>query len=168
MTIAVAPLVLKDWFGTNVRDFLCLNPVSISPQPVHALSMFVARTTEIRGQRRLSDLAKVVATKNGLWAVSDEDLRSHVRYQLPPSDSDLEQLRHSLAGLLAADRAVFQGTYSFQLAHVGLANSDRTDHYLGVLASRLVLSRPDGRQALAAVIRTGPSPPSLSEHSAPM
>ena len=152
MTIAVAPLVLKDWFGTNVRDFLCLNPVSISPQPVHALSMFVARTTEIRGQRRLSDLAKVVATKNGLWAVSDEDLRSHVRYQLPPSDSDLEQLRHSLAGLLAADRAVFQGTYSFQLAHVGLANSDRTDHYLGVLASRLVLSRPDGRQALAAVI----------------
>jgi hypothetical protein len=152
MTTAVAPLDLKQWFAANVRDFLCLNPVSISPQPVHALSMFMARVTEIRGQRRLSDLAKVVATKNGLWAVSDEDLRSQVRYQLPASDSDLEQLRHALAGLLAADRAVFHSTYSFQLAHIGLANSDRTDHYLGVLASRLVLSRPDGREALTAVI----------------
>lgn len=152
MTVAVAPLVLRDWFGQYVRDYLCLNPVSISPQPVHALSMFVTRTTEIRGQRRLADLAKVVATKNGLWAVNDQDLRSRVRYQLPTSDSDLEQFRHALTGLLAADRAVFQGTYSFQLAHVGLANSDRTDHYLGVLSSRLVLSRPDGRAALTAVI----------------
>jgi hypothetical protein len=152
MTIAVEPLDLKKWFGTNVRDFLCLNPVSISPQPVHALSMFISRTIEIRGQRRLNDLARVVATKNGLWAVSDEELRSHVRYQLPSSDPELEQLRHALSGLLAADRAVFKNTYSFQLAHVGLANSDHTDHYLGVLAARLVLSRPDGREALTAVI----------------
>lgn len=152
MTVLVEPLILKDWFAESVRDFLCLNPVSISPQPVHALSMFMSRTTDIRGQRRLSDLAKVVATKNGLWAVSDEDLRRQVRYALPSSDSDLEQLRHALAGLLAADRAVFQSAYSFQLAHVGLANPDRTDHYLGTLASRLVLSRPDGRDALTAVI----------------
>jgi hypothetical protein len=152
MTVAVAPLDLKSWFGNNVRSFLCLNPVSISPQPVHALSMFMARTTDIRGQRRLRDLAKVVATKNGLWAVGDEDLRDQVHYSLPTADHDLEQLRYALAGLLAADRAVFQGVFSFQLAHVGLANSDRTDHDLGMLAARLVLSRPDGREVLTAVI----------------
>lgn len=152
MTILAEPLILKDWFATNVREFLCLNPVSISPQPVHALSMFMARATEIRGQRRLGDLAKVTATKNGLWAVDDDVLREQVRYQLPPSEPDLEQFRHALAGLLASDRAVFQGTYSFQLAHVGLANPDRTDQGLGVLGARLVLSRDDGREALTAVV----------------
>jgi hypothetical protein len=147
----IAPLDLKEWFGQNVRSFLCLNPVSTSPQPVHALSTFIARSTQIQGQRRLADLAKVVATKNGLWAVSNDDVRK-TRYDLPGSDHDLEQLRHALAGLLAADRAVFKGSYSFQLAHIGLANNDRTDQELGVLASQLVLSHPEGRRALTAVI----------------
>ena len=152
MTIAVAPLDLKDWFGENVRSFLSLNPVSVSPQPVHALSMFMSKVTTIRGQRRLTDLAKVTATKGGLWAISDDELRHQVRYTLPSSDSDLEQFRHALSGLLAADRAVFLAAHSFQLAHVALASSDRTDHDLGELGAKLVLSRPDGRQVLQAAI----------------
>jgi len=112
----------------------------------------MAKVTDIRGQRHLADLAKVIATKHGLWAVSNEELRRRVRYPLPSSDQALEQLRHALAGMLAADRAVFIGAYSFQLAHVGLAISDRTDQDLGALAAQLVLSRTDGREALIAAI----------------
>ena len=152
MTTLVSPLDLKDWFGENVRSLLCINPVSISPQPVHALGTFFARSTEISGQRRLADLARLVATKHGLWTVSNEHIRDEVRYQLPTPDHELEQLRHALAGLLAADRAVYKGTYSFQLAHVTLAANDRTDNGLGELGSRLVLSSPDGIAAMEAVV----------------
>jgi hypothetical protein len=152
MTVAVAPLKLKDWFGDNIRSYLCLNPVSISPQPVHAMSTFMARVTDIAGQRRLVDVARLIATKNGLWAIPNETLRDQVRFELPSSDHELEQLRHGLAGLLAADRAVFKSPFSFQLAHVALAAADRTDNDLGELSARLVLSRPDGRDALTAVI----------------
>lgn len=152
MTVAVAPLKLKDWFGDNVRSYFCVNPVSISPQPVHALSSFMSKVTEISGQRRLSEVARLIATKNGLWAISNETLRATVRFELPSSDRDLEQLRHGLAGLLAADGAVFKSPFSFQLAHVALAAADRTDNGLGELSARLVLSREDGRDALNGVI----------------
>lgn len=152
MSALVSSLDLKKWFGENVRSLLCLNPVSTSPQPVHALSTFMARSTQIHGQRHLADLARLIATKNGLWGVSDEDVRRQRSYALPASDHDLEQLRHALSGLLAADHAVFAGNYSFQLAHIGLANNDRTDHDLGVLAARLVLSQDAGRDALTAML----------------
>src|ERR1700694_3398221 len=102
MSLAVSSFDLKDWFGEHVRSLLCLNPVSISPQPVHALGTFMARVTSISGQRRLPDLARLVATKNGLWAMSNDEVRnpSQVHFELPSSDHELDQLRHALAGLL--------------------------------------------------------------------
>ena len=95
---------------------------------------------------------ELIATKNGLWAIPNDALRDQVRYELPRSDHELEQLRHALAGLLASDRAVFKSPFSFQLAHIALAANDRTDHDLGELCARMVLARADGRDAMSRAV----------------
>jgi hypothetical protein len=148
-----APLDLKVWFGENVRALVQVNPVSTSSQPVHALGSFVAKVTEIEGPpRRLADIANLTARKEGLWAVSDTHVRALSKLVLPDSDSDLDQLRHALAGLLAADRAVYKSAFSFQLAHVGLANTDRTDGGLSDLSVGLILSAADGPERLVRMV----------------
>lgn len=153
MTPLAAPLNLREWFADNVRGLLHVNPVSTSPQPVHALGSFIARVVDISGPpRRLPDVANLIARKDGLWALSDEDVRSLSKLHLPASDHDLEQLRHALAGLLAADRAVYKSPYSFQLAHVGLANKDLTDSGLSELSARLLLSADDGQERVDRMV----------------
>jgi len=148
-----APLDLKAWFAENVRGLVQVNPVSTSSQPVHALGSFVAKVTEIGGPpRRLVDIANLTARKEGLWAVSDVDVRALSKISLPDSDSELDQLRHALAGLLAADRAVYKAPFSFQLAHVGLANRDLTDGGLSDLSVSLLLSADDGPERLKRMV----------------
>lgn len=154
MTTTLArSLDLKVWFGDNVRALVQVNPVSTSSQPVHALGSFVAKVTEISGPpRRLGDIATLTARKEGLWAVSDTNVRALSKLVLPESDLELDQLRYALAGLLAADRAVYKSAFSFQLAHVGLANADRTDGGLSDLGAGLLLSDEDGRARLIRMV----------------
>lgn len=152
MTSLVKEVDLRQWFATNVRDVLAINPVSISPQPVHALSSFMHRVTEVQGPRRLAEVARLVAMKDGLWALSNSEIRDITRLPLPDTDAELEQLRHALAGLLAADRAVFKSPYSFQVAHAGMASNDRTDNGLGDLGAHLLLASDAGPAAVVAML----------------
>src|SRR4051812_25888118 len=132
-----APLDLKEWFNTNVEDFLGIAPTSTSPQPVHVLNGFFH--TALTGRRAARSATDLVATKSGQWAKTADHVRARGSISLPDSDHDLLHVRRATAGLVATDRAVFSGNASFQLAHLGLVTSDYTHFRLGSLASRLAL-----------------------------
>jgi len=149
----VKPLLLKDWFSDDVRGLIGVNPVSVSPKPVHALSNYLHALLEISQQpKRLPDVARLVATKQGLWAISNESIRDQVKIDLPSDNYALDRLRHALAGLLAADRAVFKSPYSFQVAHLGLVAGDRTDTDLGQLSASLLLMGKDGHEVITGLV----------------
>jgi hypothetical protein len=139
-----APLSLNDWFNSEIRPMLCLLPVSTSPKPVHALSNFFDRCLSISQTRPTAELARLCATKESLWAVPHDELRRQSSFALPSENPDLDRLRHAVAGALASDRAVYKGTYSFQICHLGLVHNDRTDGLLGELGAALVMSSPHG------------------------
>lgn len=132
-----APLELKEWFNSNVEDFLVIAPTSTSPQPVHVLNGFFH--TALSGRRSARSATDLVATRSGQWAKTADHMRSRGSISLPDSDHDLLRVRRATGGLVATDRAVFVTNASFQLAHLGLVTSDSTHFRLGSLASRLAL-----------------------------
>src|SRR4051794_27395609 len=132
-----APLKLKDWFNSSIEDYLGIAPTSISPQPVHVLNGFFH--SSLSGRRAWRTATDLVATKNATWAKTNEYVRDRGGLSLPSSDSDLSRVRRATAGLVSTDRAVYLGSASFQLAHLGLVSSDTTHFRLGTLASRLAL-----------------------------
>src|SRR5262249_51142137 len=94
----------------------------------------------------------VAAKQGGEWAVSNALLREKSPLQVPADDVKLERARRAVGALIAADRAVFPGFASFQIAHLGLVTSDSTHHHIGELASRLALADPAGREALSRLV----------------
>src|SRR3954454_18611614 len=146
-----APLDLKEWFNTNVEDFLGIAPTSTSPQPVHVLNGFFH--TALTGRRAARSATDLVATKSGQWAKTADHVRARGSNSLTDSDHDLLHVRRATSGLVATDRAVFSGNASFQLAHLGLVTSDSTHFRLGALAARLALGPGGASRDLDALVR---------------
>ncbi len=144
-----APINLKDWFNTSVEDFLSIAPTSTSPQPVHVLNGFFHNS--LTGRRSARTAIDAVATRGGRWAKSADELRTR-SVNFPRSDQDLAKIRRALAGLIAADRAVFVTNASFQIAHLGLVTSDSTHFRLGALAAKLALGPGGAGKELKAVL----------------
>src|SRR5207245_616114 len=99
----------------------------------------------LTGRRSARTAIDAVATRGGRWAKSPEELRTK-SVVFPRSDQELAKVRRALAGLIAADRAVFVTNASFQIAHLGLVTSDSTHFRLGALAAKLALG-PGGAEA---------------------
>lgn len=138
-----SPIDLEKWFDVNVEDFLVLIPTSVSPQPVHVLNGFLHGI--FSGRRSPRAAIDFVATRTGGgWAISNQDLRQRSPLRLPRDDLKLDQARRAVASLIAADRAVYSGFASFQIAYPGLMTSDSTHLRIGELAARLTLHDPDG------------------------
>lgn len=149
---SIQGLDLKKWFEADVRRALGPNPTSTSPQPVHVLNgFFHAATTGRRMTRTATDL---VASRNGIWQISQEALRAKTegRLELPTNDEELDALRHALDAMTATDGAVFLQNASFQVAHVGLTSTDTVHFGLGSLAAQLVLHGGHGRRLLAETL----------------
>ena len=144
-----APIDLKDWFDVSIEDYLTIAPTSTSPQPVHVLNGFFHNA--LTGRRSARTAVDAVSTSGGKWARSAEELRSR-SIVLPRSDHDLAKVRRALAGLIAADRAVFLNNASLQLAHLGLVTSDSTHFRLGALAAKLALGPGEATSQLEGVL----------------
>jgi hypothetical protein len=145
-----APIDLKEWFNTSVEDFLTIAPTSTSPQPVHVLNGFFHNA--LTGRRGARTAIDAVATRGGKWAKSADELRER-SVALPRNDQELAKVRRALAGLIAADRAVFVTNASFQLAHPGLVTSDSTHFRLGTLAAKLALGPGEASDEMKAVLQ---------------
>lgn len=149
----VQGLNLKDWFDDYVGMGLGLNPASTSPQPVHVLNGLFHQS--LTGRRMTRFAADLVAAKDGVWQVSQEELRNGAAgtVELPSSDNDLDDLRRAVAAMAASDRAVFRNNHSFQVAHIGMISSDTVHFGLGTLAAALITKDPVCRSRLSAGVK---------------
>lgn len=146
---AATSFSLREWFRTEVEDWLGLAPTSVSPQPVHVLNGLLYHALELPSQAAAA--TELLATRAGGWAVEPEQLSKPGALTLPTRPLDLQATRNSLHGVVAADRAVFRSAASFQVAHLGVVTSDPTHARLGSMAARLLLAEPAGRRAMEAL-----------------
>ena len=151
MRLPVQRLDLGDWFSNSVEPYLGFQPTSTSPQPVHVLNGFMhARLT---GRRSIRAASTLVATKDGRWARSEAEARTVSPAALPQDSRELDALRVALAGLIAADGAVFMGNIaSFQLASTVLVSSDRTHLGIGSLGAHLLSRASGGDESFARLV----------------
>lgn len=150
MTLA-APIDLKIWFEANIQNFMGFAQTSVSPQPVHVFNGFMHKV--LTGRRAPKNAIDFVATRTGGgWAVSNQDLRTKSRIALPKDDVRLDRARRAISSLIAADRAVFSGFASFQLAYPGLVTSDSTHLGIGDMAAHLAFLSPEGKPLLEQLL----------------
>lgn len=146
-----SPIDLEKWFEVNIEDFFVLVPTSVSPQPVHVLNGFFHGV--FSGRRSPRTAIDFVATRSGGgWAVSNQDLRQRSPLGLPRDDLKLDKARRAVASLIAADRAVYSGFASFQIAYPGLITSDSTHLRIGELSARLTFLDSKGAPLLQRLL----------------
>lgn len=149
---SVQGLDLKKWFEDDVRRALGPNPTSTSPQPVHVLNGFFHAS--VTGRRMTRTATDMVASRNGIWQISQDSLRakSEGNLELPVVDDELDELRHALDAMTATDGAVFLQNASFQVAHIGLISTDTVHFGLGSLAAQLVMHSDNGRDLMSRTL----------------
>jgi hypothetical protein len=143
---------LREWYSKHIVAGMGFQQVSTSPKPVHVLHGLLDQL--YTGQRMTRLIEDLAARSNGLWKVSQDEIR--VRHSkaihLPQGESDLDELRYGLAAVVASDDAFFRGFPSSQVAHIGMIGKDRTDGGIGRLAASIIGNDPESRALAQAML----------------
>jgi hypothetical protein len=129
---------LRDWYSKQIVAGMGFQQVSTSPKPVHVLHGLLDQL--YTGQRMTRLIEDLAARSNGLWKVSQDEIRArHAKaVLLPQGENDLDELRYGLAAVVASDDAFFHGFPSSQVAHIGMIGKDRTDGGIGRLGASII------------------------------
>src|SRR4051794_31163685 len=118
----VAPVSLKDWFAEVVRGTLGFSPATTTPEPVHVLNGLLNACFAGGGRTKLA--TALVAKRYGRPPPAEDVVPlaagAAPPVEVPSDPADLEVARDAIRRLLAADKAVFPSTQSFQVAHASM------------------------------------------------